>query len=83
MKRIKIELCQGTSCHLLGCRELADAVNSLPASRRGRIDLCMADCLKSCRKGPNVRINGTIFSGMTPDGLLTILEEHFCLTAAD
>ena len=82
MKRIKIELCQGTSCHLLGCRELVEALNSLPSSRRDLIDLCMADCLKSCRKGPNVRINGTIFSGMTPDGLLATLEEHFRLTAS-
>ena len=82
MKRLKIELCQGTSCHLLGCRELVEALNSLPASRRDLIDLCMVDCLKSCRKGPNVRINGTILSGMTPDGLLAMLEEHFRLTAS-
>ncbi|MHC1761130.1 MAG: NAD(P)H-dependent oxidoreductase subunit E [Negativicutes bacterium] len=82
MKKIKIELCQGTSCHLLGCRELVEVVNSLSAGRLEQIDLCMVDCLQSCRKGPNVRINGTIFSGMTPDGLLAMLEEHFCLTAS-
>ena len=81
MKRVKVEICQGTSCHLLGCRELVEAVNALPANRRNQIDLCMVDCLKSCRKGPNVRINGMIFSGMTPDSLLAMLEERFCLTA--
>ena len=83
MKKIELEICQGTSCHLLGSQELFEAVLALPEKWRESIVLKRVDCLKSCRQGPNVRINGTIFSGMTPDGLLTILEEHFCLTAAD
>lgn len=82
MNIVKVEICQGTSCHLLGSQELVEAVNSLPASRLEQIELCTVDCLKSCRRGPNVSINGTVFSGLTPDQLVAMLEEHFCLTAS-
>lgn len=82
MKIVKVEICQGTSCHLLGSQELVEAVTSLPASRLEQIDLCTVDCLKSCRQGPNVSINGTVFPGLTPDQLVAMLEEYFCLTAS-
>ena len=75
MNRVKVEICRGTSCHLLGSQELVEAMESLPAARREQIDICMADCLKTCRQGPNIRIDGVVFSGLTPEHLITILEE--------
>ena len=82
MKTVKVEICQGTSCHLLGSQELVDAMESLPPKRRRQIDVCTLDCLKSCRQGPNVRIDGVVFSGMTQERLLTILDEKLCRTAS-
>ena len=79
MKMITVEICQGTSCHLLGAQELVEAVEALPPRLAGKIDLRKLDCLKSCRQGPNVRIDGIIFSGMTAERLVTMLEEKFCL----
>ena len=79
MNKIKLEICQGTSCHLLGSQELLEAVETLPDARRGMIELHRVDCLKSCRQGPNVRIDGVTISGLTADRLLGLLEEKFSM----
>lgn len=71
-----IEICMGTSCHLMGAQDVIDAVEALPADKRARIDLRGATCLKTCRKGPNVRINGVILSEMTPERLLAVIEDN-------
>ena len=79
MQRIKLELCQGTSCHLLGSQELFEAVENLPESRREVIELSAVDCLKSCRQGPNARIDGVVVSGLTAERLIMLLEEKLSL----
>lgn len=79
MNKIKLEICQGTSCHLLGSQELLEAVETLPDARREAIELNRVDCLKSCRQGPNVRLDGIILSGLTAERLLVLLEEKFAL----
>ena len=77
MKKIELEICQGTSCHLLGAQELLEALDTLPNGRREAIDIHKVDCLKSCRQGPNIRLDGVILSGVTADQLLGLLEEKF------
>ncbi len=75
MKKIELEICQGTSCHLLGSQELLEAVEALPDERRAAIELRRVGCLKSCRQGPNIRLDGVILSGLTADQLFGLLEE--------
>ena len=75
MKKIVLEICQGTSCHLLGAQELMEAIETLPEAIRTAIDLRRVDCLKSCRQGPNVRLDGQVVSGLTSDRLVLLLEE--------
>ncbi len=82
MKTVKVEICRGTSCHLLGSQELAETIESLPAGRREQIDICTVDCLKNCRQGANIRIDGELFAGMTPERLMTMLEDKLCRTAS-
>lgn len=82
MNTVRVEICRGTSCHMMGSQELVEAVEALPAKRRTQIDVCTLDCLKNCRQGPNVRIDDVVFSGMTSERLLTILEEKLCRTAS-
>ena len=75
VKKIVLEICQGTSCHLLGSQELMEAIETLPDSIRKAIELRRVDCLKSCRRGPNVRLDGEVVSGLTSDRLVLLLEE--------
>ena len=81
MNKIKLEICQGTSCHLLGSQELLEAVETLPDARREAIELNRVDCLKSCRQGPNIRLDGEIVSGLTAERLVMVLEEKLSLAA--
>jgi len=79
MKKIELEICQGTSCHLLGSQELLEAVVALPKKWREAIVLKRVDCLKSCRQGPNARVDGVLVSGLTAERLVLLLEEKFSL----
>ena len=81
MKKIELEICQGTSCHLLGSQELFEAVLALPEKWRESIVLKRVDCLKSCRQGPNIRIDGKVLSGLTPEELVLLLQENQVVAA--
>lgn len=75
MNNIVIEICVGTSCYLLGAQDLIRAVEELPCEQRSHIELRGVTCLKTCGKGPNVRIDGVVVAGMTPERLLTIIQD--------
>ena len=73
MQRLVLEICVGTSCHLLGSHDLVQMVENLPIEMKNKIDLQGATCLGACGRGPNVRVNGTVFTNVTPDQLLEII----------
>ena len=81
MRKVKVEICRGTSCHLLGSQELLAAVKSLPPERQEQLEISMLDCLKSCRQGPNVRIDGKVLSGLTPEELVLLLQDDNAVAA--
>lgn len=74
---ITVEICIGTSCHLMGVQDLMAVLDSLPDSQRNQIELKAVTCFKSCGKGPNVRINGELINNATPDRLLEFLQPQF------
>lgn len=76
MNRILVEVCIGTSCHLLGAEDLLHALENLPAEKQERLQVQGITCLKACGQGPNVRIQQQVFTNMTPDKLLEILEPY-------
>ena len=77
MNRIlEMEICMGTSCHLLGAQDLIDVIETLPAETKAKIVLTGATCLQSCGKGPSIRVNGLVLSNMTPERLLQIIEDN-------
>ncbi|WP_245690223.1 NAD(P)H-dependent oxidoreductase subunit E [Sporolituus thermophilus] len=70
-----IEICVGTSCYLLGAQDLIRSIEELPYEQRSRIELRGVTCLKTCGKGPNVRIDGVVAAEMTPERLLSIIQD--------
>lgn len=76
MNRLVIEVCVGTSCYLLGAQDLLQAIEELPAEQQGKVEINGVTCLKNCGKGPNIRINGTVYSGVTPERLLQVIDEN-------
>lgn len=74
MQAVFVEICVGTSCYLLGSQDLLQVIEMLPEEKRKQIHLTEATCFPDCRKGPTVRINGDMLSGVTPEYLLAKLD---------
>ena len=78
---IKIEICCGTACYLLGAANMMNIEEELPAEWRGKVAVEAKTCLELCERenlggAPYVRINDTeIMSQATPEKLLTRIGE--------
>ena len=70
---LTLEICMGTSCHLMGAQELVEALEAIPAEQRRQIEIKGVTCFKNCGKGPNVRINGVLLPNATPESLVDTL----------
>jgi NADH:ubiquinone oxidoreductase subunit E len=75
-KLLEIEICMGTSCHLLGAQDLMEVIETLPAEKKAMVELKGAICLESCGKGPNIKVNGLVLCNMTPERLLQIIDDN-------
>jgi NADH:ubiquinone oxidoreductase subunit E len=73
---LTVEICMGTSCHLMGTQDLIDVLEALPSDQRRQIEIKGVTCFKNCGKGPNIRINGELLSDATPESLLELLQAN-------
>ncbi len=71
MKKVRIELCVGTSCHMLGSADLSLVVDLLQQEYEEQVEVGYCTCLGACAKGPNVKVNGKVLSEVTPEKLKT------------
>ncbi len=78
---IKVEVCCGTACYLLGAAKMMDLEDQLPEDCRGRVEIEAKTCLELCERenlggAPYVRFNGTeIMSQATSEKVLTRIRE--------
>ena len=72
---LTIEICMGTSCHLMGTQDLLAVLDGLPSDQRRQIEIKGVTCFKNCSKGPNIRVNGELINNATPERLLAILQD--------
>lgn len=77
MEKIKVELCTGTACHLMGTYELKEYIENLPKDLRDQIELSGVTCFQKCGQGPNVKINGQLHSNVNQNVLNELLEDLF------
>lgn len=76
MQKLVLEICVGTSCHLLGSQDLIQMVELLPTEIKMKVELQGATCLGGCGNGPNVRVNGKLLNNMTPEQLQQIIYDN-------
>ena len=62
MEKVKVEICCGTACYLLGAAKLMDIESELPEQYRERVEIEARPCLELCERenlggAPYVRIN--------------------------
>jgi NADH:ubiquinone oxidoreductase subunit E len=76
VQMLTVEICLGTSCHLMGNQDLMTVLDSLLPEQRRRLEVKGVTCLKNCAKGPNVKVNGVLIENTTPERLREILQEN-------
>ena len=75
---IHLQICQGTTCYVMGAARLAPLATQLPEDLRGRVRVTGCRCLGLCRDGafggaPYVMIDGEVLAAVTPESLLAAL----------
>lgn len=70
MKKVKVEICVGTTCFVLGAAELQDLERFLPEEMCGQVEITGSTCLGWCKErnygqAPFVRIDGEIMAHAT------------------
>ncbi len=76
MDRIRVEICCGTACYLLGSAKMMNLEEQLPEECRGRVEIEAKPCLELCNRdnlggAPYVRLNGTEVMGQaTPEKVI-------------
>jgi NADH:ubiquinone oxidoreductase subunit E len=81
MDKIKVEICCGTACYLLGAANLMAVEDEIPESLRDRVEVEARTCLELCEKenlggAPYVRFNGTeIMAQATSEKVLERIAE--------
>lgn len=69
MNSVKIGICVGTSCHLMGGMDLRHVLEDLKEQMDDQLIVEYHTCLNHCRRGPNVLIDDELTTGMTPENL--------------
>jgi NADH-quinone oxidoreductase subunit E len=78
----KIQVCQGTACHVRASqevmKELQRVLNANPgeSTADGKFELHRVACLGCCALGPVVSIDGRIYGGVTPKKVAAMLKEY-------
>lgn len=77
-----IKFCESAPCHVVGGREVWEAIqknlNLKPGetSADGKWTLTTTSCLGVCAVGPVMMVDQDIYGNITPDQLSTILEKY-------
>ena len=81
MNTIKVEICCGTACYLLGAAKMMDIEDLLPESCRGRVEIEAKTCLELCERdnlggAPYVRCNDSeVMCQATPEKVVARILE--------
>ena len=75
---LHLQICQGTTCYVMGAAQLASLAAQLPEDLRGRVRVTGCRCLGLCRDGafgdaPYVTIDGEVLAAATIDSILAAL----------
>lgn len=81
MDTVKVEICCGTACYLLGAAQMMDLEDALPDACRGRVEILPRTCLGLCERdnigrAPYVRFgNGEVMAGATRERVVARIAE--------
>lgn len=78
--KIKVVICTGTTCFVMGASDILLLEDSLPADLRGKVEIEGSTCLGMCRDGMNgkapfVSVDGEIMPNATLPAVIQKIRE--------
>ena len=75
MKKVKVQICIGTTCYIMGASKLQSLEEYLPSELKNITEISGSQCLGCCRNGnygkaPFVKINGEIMANATTASII-------------
>ncbi len=76
-KKLRIEICTGTTCYVLGGAQLMLLSQQIPANLNDRVEVAEVKCLQACKaegaKPPFVKIGDFLMSEASPGRIIDYL----------
>jgi NADH:ubiquinone oxidoreductase subunit E len=75
MEKIKVEICFGTACFVMGGSHLQELENALENELKDKVEIIPQSCLGLCNsrefnQAPYVKVNGDVVDGATIDKVI-------------
>lgn len=78
MEKIRLKLCAGTMCYVMGGAQLMEVGDLLTDDEKQMVEITMTPCLQQCNgqeKPPFAELDGEILVGISKVTLLRIIKE--------
>ncbi len=79
MVKIKVDICLGTTCHLMGASSLQTLQDDLPLSLRDKVDVtgkrCLGLCSSNHTKAPYVLVNNEVLDEASLPKIIETIEK--------
>lgn len=80
MSKVKVELCMGTTCFVMGSSGLSEFYSSLSEPERAQVEVKHSPCLGFCKdqrygRAPYARIDGEIVSEASAHKLAELIKK--------
>ncbi len=78
---LKVEICLGTTCYVLGASKLANLETQLPADLQDKVEVVGSPCLGVCRdrnygNAPFVRVGSTMVEQATVQKIIEVIYQE-------
>lgn len=82
MKKIKVSICTGTACYVMGASELLLLGENLPEKLRNAVEIEGVPCIEQCHGGmkkhpPYVKIDEELIPSATLQTVISKIEEKY------
>jgi NADH:ubiquinone oxidoreductase subunit E len=78
---VDVQICQGTTCYVMGGGQLADWAMHLPQELKSKVRVSGSHCLGLCAQGdlsqpPYAKIDGEVIAAATPEKVLAAIQKR-------
>lgn len=82
MRKIKVSICTGTACYVMGASELLLLNENLPENLRDAVEIEGVPCIEQChgamkKHPPYVKIDGELIQSATLQTIISKIEEKY------